>query len=111
MELIKWTARLPKNMNTWLSYGTTIQAGPDLTDTYPGSDFSGIIIGGVLTLDNQGDFLATPAGNEKVHFFGVYPVYPAEMEVAMAQGGAPVLNALYDAGVIEGAHPGRPAIV
>ncbi|WP_290184481.1 suppressor of fused domain protein [Corynebacterium glaucum] len=111
MNLIKSTARLPKDMNTWLGYGTTIQAGPDLHDTYPGSEFSGIIIGGVLTLDTEGNLLATPVGNEKVHFLGVYPVYPSEMEAALAQGCEPVLDLLYDGGFVEGAHPGRPALI
>lgn len=107
VTLLKSIARLPKDMGTWLSYGTSSQAGLDPSETYPGSEFSGFIIGSAFTVDAEGDFLRTPVGDETVHFFGVYPIYADELQACLA--GDDILGKLYELGVAEGAYPGRPS--
>lgn len=109
--LLKSTAHLPATLGTWLSYGTTVQAGEDLAETYPGSEFSGSIVGAPVSLDTRGDLLETSAGGYTVHFLGLFPLYGREVELAMNSDPHQVLDTLYGTGIPEGAVPGRPALL
>ncbi|MCQ4625804.1 suppressor of fused domain protein [Corynebacterium sp. CCUG 69979] len=108
LDLLKMTARLPRSTNSWLSYGSSSQWGESLEETYPGSDFSGFVLGGAVSLDTEFDLLKTQFGGETVHFLGLFPLYAQEIEAYLA--GVEVLDLLYEAGFAEGVHPGRPPV-
>ncbi|MDU0479109.1 suppressor of fused domain protein [Staphylococcus chromogenes] len=112
MYVLKSTARLPHDLDTWLSFGTSLQAEEDPAAPYEGSTFSGLVVGPAVTLDNGStDSIRATNGDSFVHFWGLYPLLPSEVSAAIAEGGQPVLEKLLEAGIYEGVHPGRPAVI
>ncbi|SER94217.1 suppressor of fused domain protein [Corynebacterium cystitidis] len=83
----------------------------ELEGTYPGGDLSGTVAGGAISIDTNGDLLRTEANGRVVHFLGLFPLYEQELRAALNDNPHTILDALYDAGISEGAHPGRPSVV
>ena len=110
IEQLKFAARVPHLMDTWLGFGHTLQAGQDITETYTGSEFSGMVVGGPVSVEDMDVFELKVAGTQ-VHFWGLYPLYAEELAWALENSSEAVLEKLEAAGYHEGVFPGRPSVV
>lgn len=104
-------ARLPYLHNTWLGRGHTVRAHPSLDDTYPGTQFSGVLVEAVSSLPSEA--MSFEVAGTTVHCFGLYPLYPQELRgiIDRQVSGHEWFHRCFDAGLHEGLFANRPAFV
>ena len=109
-QQLKFTAVVPYLMDTWLGYGSTLQAGETIDETYEGSEFSGLILGGPTSVEDTGIF-ELEVGGVTVQFWGLYFLYPQETAFHLEHSPEELLERLDAAGIHEGVFPHRPSVV
>ncbi|WP_051265840.1 suppressor of fused domain protein [Nakamurella lactea] len=83
IRLVKELARHPHDRGNWLGMGHSIEnAGPGTgpAEPFPGTGFTGSLVGPLLTLPPGLARLDTPDG--PVLYYGIFPVTPAELTLA-----------------------------
>lgn len=106
IRAMKEAAHLPRLYDTWLTYGHTIAT--DDGEPYAGTDFTGLLVGPEMTLDEGFDALEYD-GN-KIWFWGLYPLYSDEMEFKLAEGAEALFERMFDKQIPEGVWLGRPSL-
>lgn len=112
MRNMKNLARMTYLYDTWLSYGHSTRARRAIHQTYPRSQFSGMLIEAVQSMPQEASTF--DVDDHTVHCLGLYLLDPTELEfmLAAAHGGPhDMLHRLNDAGYHEGVFPGREAVV
>lgn len=105
IEVTRMIAHLPSQFDSWVSFGHTIPAGEDPDETYPGSAFSGMMLSVPASLPKEA-WTCTYDG-EEIHLWGLYPLYPQEMDLRLQIGAVPLFDELAERGIHEGVLPGR----
>lgn len=108
--VLKNLARLPFAIDGYLSWGTTTQANRELTDTYPFSDFNGVLISHPLVADPE-EFYQLTVGNDSVVFWGVYFIYTDELAYSFEHGGGALADLLDEANIHHSLIPRRASVL
>ncbi len=109
--VMKQLARMTYLYDTWLGYGHSTRARRTIHQTYPKSEFSGLLIEQVLSMPT--DATTFMVEGHTVHCLGLYALYPAELQFILEtpHGGAhEMMHRFENANLHEGIFPGRPAI-
>lgn len=91
IRLLKATARLPINENSWLGWGHTVASGPDGEPYHDSVDFSSII------LTQPGDFpedaaVCTLPDGDEVNFYALIPLYQEELDFKLTHGAGALID-------------------
>lgn len=89
IRLLKELARRPHQRGDWLGMGHTISAADldDHPESFAGTDFTGAVIGPLLTVSPGLARLPTPIG--PVFYYAVFPVTPDEFALAAGDPAGP----------------------
>jgi hypothetical protein len=109
VRLLKFLARLPHEYDTWLGNGHTIPNDDPPRPYARGTRLCGAILAAPLLPPDAFRVLDRPEG--PIAFYGVLPLYAAEMELKLADGADALYDRLGAAGVTELVDPGRPGVV
>ena len=107
--LLKEAGHLPHMYQTWIAYGHTLAAGPDATDRDEGSDFNGTLVAYAMSMPPEA--AALEYEGRRIFFWGLYPLYEAEMDFNLQAGADALFEAFEEAGLHEGVFPGRKPLV
>ena len=77
IRLLKDTARLPINNETWLAYGHTTQANAEGLPYESNTRFNSCILKGAS--DEEGDIRLLMPNNKVINFYEIIPLYPEEL--------------------------------
>ena len=108
---MKHLARMTYLYGTWLGYGHSTRARRTIHQTYPKSEFSGLLMEQVLSM--PADAVTFMVQEHTVHCLGLHALYPAELQYILEtpHGGAhEMMHRLQEAGFYEGIIPGRSAV-
>lgn len=91
---LKTCARFPHEYKTWLGWGHTLPNGDPPEPYAPNTQFSCMMLGLPRTVSTE--FFSLKVRPDKViHFYGLYPLYPGELEMKLKKG-ADHLETLFD---------------
>lgn len=108
-QLLRTLARLPHEHGTWLGWGHTVPNGhPPLA--LAGTGFTGSLIGPVVTLPDEFLKVELEEGGP-LWFYGVFPLYPEEIEFKLNQGAQALFDRLEAFRVTELVQVDRPNVV
>ncbi|SEI89013.1 Suppressor of fused protein (SUFU) [Deinococcus reticulitermitis] len=108
LELLRTLARLPHEHGTWLGWGHTVPNGHP-PQPLAGTGFTGSLIGPVVTLPDE--FLNVELEGEALWFYGVFPLYPEEIEFKLGAGAQALFDRLEAFRVTELVALDRPNVV
>lgn len=109
VRLLKTLARFPHEYDTWLGQFHTVRNGA-LCDPYTKElRFCSAFIVPLALFDH--DFMHLKLTKRVIHFHGVIPIYPEEMEFKLKHGGKALLDRLDEAGIVELLDVDRPSVV
>lgn len=92
IRLLKSSARLPINNDTWLGWGHTIGLNDD--EVYADNTrLCGVILTSPLGCPEGAEYCTLPGG-EDVNFYQLTPLYPEEIEYKCAKGAEALLDLL-----------------
>ena len=105
---LKRLARLPHQMDGWLGIGHTIPNGDPPRPLGPNTPFAGWLIDEPVRLPREVQKLRV--ADRAINFYAAVPLYPAEMEYKLKNGGAALAQLLDRAKVSELIDVTRPAV-
>ena len=85
IRLLKMLARLPHEYDTWLGFGHTVPNGDPAERYAPNTQFSCALILPMIHVP-EGFHQLEMSEDKVIHFYGVYPLYPAETAFKLNQG-------------------------
>jgi hypothetical protein len=109
VRLLKFLARLPHEYDTWLGDGHTIPNDDPPRSYAKDTRLSGAIIAAPLLPPEAFRTLDRPQGT--IAFYGVIPLYRAEMDFKLSEGADALYDRLAGAGVTELVDPQRESVV
>jgi hypothetical protein len=105
LRWLKMLARLPHQMGGWLGVGHTVPNGDPPRSLAPNVSFAGWLIDEPVVLPREVQKLRV--GDRAINFYAAVPLYEAEMDLKVRQGGAALGQLLDRAKVSELIDPGR----
>lgn len=110
VRLLKSTARLPIENETWLGWGHTVSLSSDNREPYDKSvGFSGVMLVTPGAYGKDAAACTLPCGDE-VNFYHLVPLYPAEIEYKLKNDADSLLDLLTDK-MLSVVDTERPAVV
>lgn len=109
IRLLKSTARMPHEYDTWLCEGHTLSNGDPAEPYAPGVAMNGVILLPPVTL---GDGFHTLQGDGRTtHFWSLYPLHPDEMQLKLDRGLDALIPGFQRDNVSDILNPTRPSSV
>lgn len=97
MRVLKSTARLPIQCDTWLSYGHTAQDDEEGSAYASNTRFNSVILD--CAENEQGDIRLRTSSGKTINFYEVVPLYPEELEFKMNTDAATLFEKFKEKGI------------
>ncbi len=108
IRLLKATARMPHEYDTWLSYGHTLQGAESLEPYAPGTGLCSLIL--LPSMNVPQEFWSMTCDGRTTHFWSLYPLYAEELAFKMQNGADALWDKLEQAGITDILNPKRPNV-
>ncbi len=105
IRLLKASARMPHEYDTWLGFGHTLAASDSGEPYAPDTKMNAVILLPAITTPESFWKLETPS--RSTFFWGLYPLYPEELAFKLKHGSDALIEKFQDADVTDLLDPQR----